>query len=532
MSQATMEVQASRRPAVAAEDVRRLGRHLLFVVCASLYLIPIIGVFFFNAADQGTLVLGAMRVANGEVFGRDFFEVIGPGSFYWLAFFFKVFGVTYAAVEKCLFLTSLGTVLAVYFLSARTCGRYRVLPCCLLTGLYFGAAWPGISHHTDSNCLALLAIVCVVLWEEKRASWLLLAAGVLAGLTTSVHWPKGVLLLASILLWLGIERYRRSISIKPIKPALLLLAGFCISTLAILAFFRSQGALRDLLYANFLWPSKHYGGVNACPYAQGLISNYWDVWTAGKESFRWLYGLAALLMIPFLVVVCMPLMLLMAAARNYWKTLRADLLLYWLSGWAIWLSEFHRRDIYHLVLGSPVLLIVLVALLAKKETRWSRGCLQVLTVSAVTLCGFNLVLVGVATHKVATRVGNVAMFGEDQAVKFLDEHTSKGDAIFAYPYCPIYYFLSGTRNPTRYSILVYNYNTRGEFLDALHGLETQRPKYVIWNTRYYKDAARVFPAATRISKSDLVIEPYLTSHYTVVEEEDGIRVMERNSDLH
>ena len=101
---------------------------------------------------EGLLVYGAVRIVHGQVFARDFFEVVGPGTFYWLALFFKLFGVTFAATRICLFVTSLGTGLGMYFLSRRICSKYQILPCILLAGTYFGTLWPTISHHVDSNC--------------------------------------------------------------------------------------------------------------------------------------------------------------------------------------------------------------------------------------------------------------------------------------------------------------------------------------------------------------------------------------------
>ena len=53
---------------------------------------------------------GAVRILHGQVFARDFFEVMGPGTFYLLAAFFKLFGATFLAVRIWLFVTSLGTV--------------------------------------------------------------------------------------------------------------------------------------------------------------------------------------------------------------------------------------------------------------------------------------------------------------------------------------------------------------------------------------------------------------------------------------
>ena len=36
-------------------------------------------------ADEGTIIDGAVRIVHGQVFARDFFEVAGPGTFYWLS---------------------------------------------------------------------------------------------------------------------------------------------------------------------------------------------------------------------------------------------------------------------------------------------------------------------------------------------------------------------------------------------------------------------------------------------------------------
>jgi hypothetical protein len=73
-----------------------------------LYLLPFTRLLR-QGTDEGQLVYGAVRVAHGQVFARDFFEVVAPGTFYWLALFFKLFAVTFVAARMCLFLTSLGT---------------------------------------------------------------------------------------------------------------------------------------------------------------------------------------------------------------------------------------------------------------------------------------------------------------------------------------------------------------------------------------------------------------------------------------
>ncbi len=183
--------------------------YLIFALCAGLYLFPFMRLLL-QTPPEGLLVYGAVRIVHGQVFARDFFEVVGPGTFYWLALFFKLFGVTFAATRICLFVTSLGTGLAMYFLSRRICSQYQILPCVLLAGTYFGTLWPSISHHVDSNCFALLSIACMIVWQDRRKFGLLFAAGALAGATTCFLQQKGVLLLLALLLWLWMQHRRRS----------------------------------------------------------------------------------------------------------------------------------------------------------------------------------------------------------------------------------------------------------------------------------------------------------------------------------
>ncbi len=131
---------------IAPTAVRKYLPYLIFIVGVSLYLLPIMRVVFVGS-DQGTLVAGAARLARGQVFARDFFEVMGPGTFYWLGGFFKLFGVTYTAVSLCLFVTSLGTFLSIYFLSHRVCPATPILT---LRSVDWSLLWRGVAGSQPS----------------------------------------------------------------------------------------------------------------------------------------------------------------------------------------------------------------------------------------------------------------------------------------------------------------------------------------------------------------------------------------------
>jgi hypothetical protein len=128
----------------------------------------------------------------------------------------------------------------------------------------------------------------------------------------------------------------------------------------------------------------------------------------------------------------------------------------------------------------------------------------------------------------ATRVGKVAVVGQETALRLLNEYVSPGEEVLIYPYCPTCYFLSATTNPTRYSTLVHNFNTPSQFQDVVGALDQRRVKYVVWDTTLQSRVLQeVFPGSQPKSPDDLILECYLESHYKLVEDDHGIRIMER-----
>ena len=74
------------------------------------YLLPFVHVLW-RIGDEGTLVDGAHRVLHGQIPSRDFVEAMGPGSFYWLAAFFRIFGESIGTARGLLLLTGVALTL-------------------------------------------------------------------------------------------------------------------------------------------------------------------------------------------------------------------------------------------------------------------------------------------------------------------------------------------------------------------------------------------------------------------------------------
>ena len=225
--------------------------------------------------------------------------------------------------------------------------------------------------------------------------------------------------------------------------------------------------------------------------------------------------MAVILITPILFIAVLPALLPLLGVRYLRHTVSSQVILYWLCGLAIWLSELHRKDIAHIVFGSPLLIILCIYYLEQYRAKIAKLSLQVLVVSAGCLAAFNLFLV-LSARPMPTRVGPVAMFKSEPVLALLQERVAPGDEILAYPYIPMYYFLSATINPTRYSGILYNFNTSPQFEEVVRALEQRRVRYVVWNTGFRESAMKhVFPALQKIPDDKLIVEPYLESHYKV-----------------
>ncbi len=481
----------------------------------------------FPTSDEGALMYDAVRVTAGQIPSRDFFEVMGPGSFYWLAAFFKLFGANLVAVRISLALTFFCIVLLIYFLTRRLKTGYSAMPAVLLLATLSAQFLAQISHHIDSNLFALLAFTALVCWIETNRPSLLCLAGVLAGTTTLFLQPKGILLFISFLLLVIVRRSKTRL-----LPTLSWLTGgyLAVGVIVLLLYWRA-GGLGDLIYANLIWPLKDYSAVNTVPYAQGL----WKYWAELKAALGSAtspvigVGVASLLIVPQVLVAAAPAILIVFALWYKRRAFDSLTLPYWIAGTAIWLSELHRKDMRNLIHGSPLLIILLFYFLAQERRPFIRHALQFICVTSFTLAAFNLLLTHYASTKIVTPRGTVSAFRPDPVLDFLATHVKPGENIFVYPYRPVYYFLSGAENPTRFSILLYHLHTDAQFREAVRSLQEKDARYVIWERKPL--VVTELPANLAPPAGRLIMEPYLTSQYQVLKSIDGIDILERRPDL-
>lgn len=510
-----------------AKSLPEARPYLLVAICSLLYFYPFMNLLL-HRTDEGTLISGAARVAEGQIPYRDFFEVMGPGTFYWLALFFKLFGVTWAATRVSLVLTSVTTTVLIFLLARRLRSGFEVTTAVLLAAVSFGLLWPTISHHGDSNLFALLSFAALLAWLDHHRPVTIFLAGFGAGLTTCFLQPKGGLLFLSFLMVLYfLERKEPTFW----RSLAWLCSGYLTVAAGIVSMFWSAHGLHEFLADTLVWPLTRYSGVNSVPYATGLFAYYWQRWavTLAAQFGPFIgYGAGGVLIVPHLVIAALPFALTAIAGYRRRAAFSRTTIPYWAVGVALWLSELHRKDIMHLAYGSPVLLILLFYLCQGLCSKWRTPVLQFVAICAAALATVNLLVVMTAKHEIVTRRGMVRAFSDDSVMAFLNSHTRPGDSLFAYPYGPMYYFLADAKNPTRFSFLLYDMNTDSQFVETVRRLEEAKVHYVLWDTTLEDEGVKwAYPANWEPRRNNRIIEPYLLKNYRIVQTVDDVRILER-----
>jgi 4-amino-4-deoxy-L-arabinose transferase-like glycosyltransferase len=516
---------------------------LLGVFCvAALYFYVFVRVLW-RVGDEGTILYGAALVRDGAVPYRDFFGPMGPVSFYWLALWFRLFGTSWVVSRAVLLLTGASTVCLVFWITRQTYGRYAAALSASLCAILTIPIWPGSNHHWDANLFFLAALAVTVMWQrERRTAWLM-AAGAAAGVTAGIMIQKGLLAFAAVLTAVALanatmRRSWRDLVVSTLSVSL----GFLGVVTAVVAWFFVAGAFPDLVYATVVFPLTRYGFVNKMPYAYGLREWMWQDWMTLLS--RILHRPSALIVsgvfsVPFVLLTVLPLLALAVIVAGVLRRsaafgpMRVTL---WIGGAALWVSEAHRWDIVHLSYGSTILLAGVIgeALLARdrRSRSWREWIVLVVVFCAAGLGLWNVAVASGAATVQKTRRGDVRTFRVDEALQFLTAETQSGEWVFVYPYYPTYYFLAGVRNPTRYSILVYGYNTADQYRDAIASLEQRKPRFVLWDTVVDGDHLTTwFPSYVQPPARDLVVEAYLTEHYEPIGTKNAFRVLRRKTGL-
>jgi len=510
----------------------------LLICSASAYLYTILHVFW-GYGDEGLVLYGSQLVLEGVLPYRGFFEVFGPGSFYWTGFFFKLFGIDLNTARTLLLFTGVTLVLLPLWMTRRIHrGPFELFPAVFLL-LISIPIWPACSHHWDSNLFLFSSLAMFLLWQDTENSFYLSMTGILSGLTYCFLQQKGLLLILSYIVSMLIINHLKETRTKILLNLILIIGSFSAVILTVLAFFYLNSGLSEMVYATIIWPLNYYKQVNVVPYGFGLREFLWKYYenSLSPLSSGIAVFLSSILIFPYIFIFLLPIVvtsLCVFCIKN--KSHRASVfnvttIPFWVVGIGLWLSEVHRPDIYHLVWGSPIIFLLfylLLNVLFKNRKHILTVMFGTILICSFTLGMFNLLKSSSAKEKIISRRGIYSSFERDDALAFLQQKVKEREYVFVYPYHPMYYFLANVKNPTKYNNLIYNYHTELQFQEAVNTLEKKKVKYILWDTvAQGRNLTIWFPHYRHPENDSLIMEQYIKNKYKLIYIRNGLRIMER-----
>jgi hypothetical protein len=369
-------------------------------------------------------------------------------------------------------------------------------------------------------------------------------AGVFSGLTSCFIQQKGVLLVLALILAIYLSgRKSGEDRSKILADVGFLLSGFFLVGSIVFIFFYQVGGFPDLIYDNLLWPLSNYHNVNITPYGYGLkkflilrselILNEIFPYTISQ-------AILGIFTFPFVVILILPVLVFVMAIFSSLDSKKRPLIFnlltipYWVTALALWTSEIHRRDFTHIIWGSPLLLVIFYFIWNISFEKWRILRLlgmSLLMISLTFYGAFKIIIATSADYSIVTRRGTIYSHNNDKALKFLHDQVKRGEYVFVYPYYPMYYFLEEIRNPTEYSILMYNINTEAQFHKAISDLDRKKVRYILWDTYVEGHNLKTwFPQYEHPSRNNLEIERYIETHYKFNEIRNGFKIMQRKEE--
>jgi 4-amino-4-deoxy-L-arabinose transferase-like glycosyltransferase len=479
--------------------------------------------------DEGIVLQGAQRILRGEVLYRDFFSYFTPGSYYFLALLFKVFGSSFLVARTALvFFGGIYSAVA-YLLARRVCSRASAIFVAALVTLTTLPYRFEVLHNWDSTLWACLAVYCAVRWLESPHWKWAFATGSLVSLTCLFEQSKGVGLAiglgAGLVVIALLDRQR---SCWQGTLALGLAAGMVWPFLVTVAYFGAQHSL-SLMLADWFWPLQHYSLANHVSYG-------YQNWSENARHL--LFGSGSLTVRVIMIVAISPCFLIpalpLAAAGllGYWmvqmarrrraRAISAHYVLICAALSGLLLSVvIGRADIIHFMYLLPLFAVPLSWMIDGRDIpgqlfHKAKPFFVTYSVIASLLFATPLLLRAVnARMPVQTRRGVVDVPASDTVVEYVQAHVAAGEEILVYPYLPLYYYLTDTANPTRYEYFQPGMHTPQQAQEMLAELTTARVPVVLFETSFWEKIPTSWPgtplsAIVRDPVSDYIQREYRT----------------------
>jgi 4-amino-4-deoxy-L-arabinose transferase-like glycosyltransferase len=475
--------------------------------------------------DEGIILQGAQRVLRGEVPYRDFFTFLTPGSFYLHALLFKIAGNSFLVARTAL--AAFGGVFSVigYLLARRVCSRgIALLAITLATATTLPYRFL-VLHNWDSTLFACVTVYCAIRLIEKKdwkwAFWL----GSFAALTILFEQSKGAGLCLGLLIGFSAVSFVKPPHVLRAIHILAIGIGVVWPAMVTLVYFAWQHALQPM-FTDLIWPFLHYSNANRVPYG---YQNWSDaerhlLFGTGSVGFRALKGviISPCFIVPLLPLVAVGMFIYwMVQARKHGSSARGAYYLIitgTISGLLLSVVMV-RADIIHFMYLLPLFSLPLAWILEGRDicgrsSKITHNLIFAYLVVAFGAFAFPLLSrAATAPGRIETRRGVINTAAEDTVLPYVEAHVSPDETMLVYPYLPIYYYLTGAINPTRYDFFQPGMNTSGQSAEILSEMSSGHVRVVLFESSFAEKIPNAWPHTPLSAIAQDPVADYIAKNY-------------------
>ena len=438
--------------------------------------------------EIGQHLAWALELVRGGFHGRDFFCLYGPLFDWSVVGMWALLGRSIAVWNLYWSVTHVLGWIALFLVSGELVRRpalVLLLPLCL----------PYVSPRIG---LALLALLCVLLWlRSKRIGWIALA-GAVTGTSLFYSHEFGLAAAAVTVLALLVRGSARSVS--------LWVLGLAATLAPVAGYYAANDALAPMLQDLIRYPGYVMAGYAKIPFPAIESRLMWDAWQQSpvrSQELRIGYALPAIFVAA--LVLALPISAInparpIASLGTIWKGLARDhrrlaLVLFALFGLIVFRSALGRTDRTHMLALLPAAAVLIAVAVDQCVAQWrvGRRTLGAWRLAALALFLGHSGFLETASPASAVRsslqaleilasrgnhpVGNRRI--EDVSL-WIRNRTDPGDAVLFLPNNAAYYYLTDRRNPIRF-VLGSQIVTEAHREEVLADLKRDPPRYVVWD---------------------------------------------------
>ena len=340
---------------------------IIIFACLFIYLLSGFN-YDFKIYDEGIAVVGANRIADGDIPYLDFWTIYPPGQYYLLAFIFKIFGFELINERICSILIFFLTAILLNSISFNlTKSSISIIAPILYVFFISYSTMYGTAMGT-SILLTLTSFYYFHKWIQSPSPKFLFLSSFFAGLTSIFRLDIGIYSILSNFIILFVYYTQLKLTLKIIiKNLLTLILGFSIVTIPVYLTLFFYSGFNNVVEQLIIFPSKIFPNYRSLPFP-----NPFDVFS-GESSITFKLNMlwaGIVFYLPLIIYISSIIIVYKNQNDGKIKIEKLKIIHIVISGLFFYMQASIRSDIEHLLptlFISSVLLVYIFYIFGKNK---------------------------------------------------------------------------------------------------------------------------------------------------------------------